>query len=276
MSSLSNITSDIKVERPELWNLNICLDSDSLRFALCCDAQANSLIVRHLPLVTDDNTTLLKALENIIYDNPLFLHDYKEVRISVESMQFLLIPPHEAENSEDLLLEMYPGTTNDMCQCTLTECGDICLAYLLPEGVSAFLSRTFPDARPIHHLLPLCEYYRHRQEEGTSVSRMYVHLLPNRMDVIIYRKGALCFANSFAFTGINDAAYFALAAWSQANLDAMSDEAQLIGDKDLREQLTPILRKYISCVVPAIFPVQAMRLGDDAVKAPLDLILLSI
>jgi hypothetical protein len=54
-----------------------------------------------------------------------------------------------------------------------------------------------------------------------------------------------------------------------------NDELQLSGDKAVRDELMPQLRKYISFVMPIIFPASAMKIGQDAIKAPFDLILLS-
>ncbi len=66
-----------------------------------------------------------------------------------------------------------------------------------------------------------------------------------------------------------------LNAWQNLGLDVRSDELQISGDKALRDTLTPQLRKYINYVMPMIFPVSAMKIGQDAIKAPFDLILLS-
>ena len=71
------------------------------------------------------------------------------------------------------------------------------------------------------------------------------------------------------------AAYYILNVWQNFGLDVYSDELQISGEKTVREQLMPQLRKYISYVMPIIFPASAMKIGQDAIKAPFDLILLS-
>ena len=42
------------------------------------------------------------------------------------------------------------------------------------------------------------------------------------------------------------------------------------------EAVAPMLREYVTYVMPAIFPAAAMRIGMDAMKAPFDLILMSL
>ena len=53
-----------------------------------------------------------------------------------------------------------------------------------------------------------------------------------------------------------------------------TDELQLIGDRTVRDAVAPMLRNYVTYVMPAIFPAASMRMGHDAVKTPFDLILL--
>ena len=57
-------------------------------------------------------------------------------------------------------------------------------------------------------------------------------------------------------------------------LNPTTDELQLIGDRTVRDAVAPMLRNYVTYVMPAIFPAASMRMGHDAVKTPFDLILL--
>ena len=74
----------------------------------------------------------------------------------------------------------------------------------------------------------------------------------------------------------DDAVYFALNAWTTYGLDQLTDELQLAGDGDLRAAMTPALRKFVKFVMPVVYPAAAMRLGRNAMQAPLDLILLAL
>ena len=73
---------------------------------------------------------------------------------------------------------------------------------------------------------------------------------------------------------VDDAAFFTLNAWTCFGLSADADALQLVGDSTMRDALAPVLRNYITSVMPAIFPAASMRMGHDAMKAPYDLILL--
>ena len=105
---------------------------------------------------------------------------------------------------------------------------------------------------------------------------MYAHLQDDKLSLCLFQRGDLAMTNSFKFETIDDAAYYALHAWQSYGFDALADEIQLSGDKSLRDDITPMLRKYVNYVMPAIFPAAAMRIGHDAVKAPYHLILLAL
>lgn len=274
MSSLSNSTSDIEIRHPECWNLILRLGGSSVRFILYSDEEEDSLISRELALdLTGGN--YLKSLENCVYDNPVLIQDFKRIAVSVESSHFVVLP---AEMSNDDAMDgvidyMYADDDGDRCLCELQE-GKCSMAYTVSRGVTAFLQRTFNMPKIVHHLVPLCAYSAEKSEKS-GMSKMFVHLYDNRLDMCIFRKGELLMTNTFAYRDVEETAYYILNAWQNFNLDVMNDELQLSGDKAVRDLITPQLRKYVTYVMPIIFPASAMKIGQDAIKAPFDLILLS-
>ena len=79
-----------------------------------------------------------------------------------------------------------------------------------------------------------------------------------------------------ACTAPDDVVYYALHAWQSFNLEATRHELFITGEKALRDAVIPTLRKYVSYVMPSIFPAAALKIGQDAVKAPFELILLAL
>ena len=104
---------------------------------------------------------------------------------------------------------------------------------------------------------------------------MYAHVCNDCLDVCVFRKGELMLANTFKLRDVEEASFYLLNVWQSLGLDVMTDELQLSADKSVRDVLTPQLRKYITYVMPIIFPASAVKIGQDAMKAPFDLILLS-
>ena len=240
-------------------------------YALFTPAVAGSLVTGTVERADGS----VKALEDAVYDMPELLNEYRRVRVVVHSPHFVLLPQSVTEEDCALMVrEAFPADDGDVEVCSLPRCG-VKLAWLLPSGLRAFLGRTFnyPDVVP--HLAPLCEHF-HELNHDDGRSRMFLHLTDGRMDLAIFNNGALACANSYAFDDAQDAAYFSMNAWRTFGLDQLTDELQLLGDNALRATMTPVLREYVKSVMPAVYPAAAMRLGRNAMQAPLELILLAL
>lgn len=267
-------TPEFVIERPELWTLLMAVGDDSLQYILFSRAQENSLHYGHVPLPHGHD--YLHTLENAVYDHPLLLDDYHEVKIVTASPHFLILPPDTAAQDDDtrrLLEAAFPDDNGDMCCCKLPQ-SQVDMAFFLPRGVLGFLNRTFNLAPVLHHLYPLCEHF-FGLNEGSNIKRMFVDVHEHNLDMVVYDRGRLFMANTFPFRNGDDAAFLVLHAWQECQLDTASDELQLAGTKAMRETLAPRLREYIRYVMPAIFPAAALTIGHDALSAPLDLILLA-
>lgn len=274
MSNLSSVTANISIKRPELWTLMLALRHDNISFILYNEQENDSLITGTLDLDLGAGS-YLQAVENAVYDNPVLLDDYRRVAILVSAPHFLVLPPEvdDADQAAPLLEAAYPDDDNDVAVCRLPKCG-VNIAFGLQRGLQQFLNRTFNLAPVHHHLYPLCEHFKHLNE-GTSIARMFINLHRNDMDMAIFNQGRLVMANSYPLRNAADATFLTLHAWKSYQLDPLNDEIQLTGDKNWRDTLATELRRYVRYVMPAIYPAAALRLGHDATKAPLDLILLA-
>lgn len=274
MSNLSNQTGSINIQQPEHWTLLLALRSEKLCYALFSPRQDNSLIAGELAI--DASSGYLTSLENVVYDNPVLLDDYGTVRILVDVPHFSLLPPDvvDEQQAEDLLRVMYAQVDVDVVLSAMPHCG-VGLAFDVPADVLAFMQRTFNMAPVYHHLQPLCEHYA-RFCKTSSVSRMFLNFHDNRMDMVVFKQSSLQMINSFEVRNANDASFMALHAWESLAMDVHSDELQLTGDKAIRDEVTQHLRQYVSYVMPAIFPVAAMRLSHDAQLVPFDLVTLAL
>lgn len=261
----------INIQHPEAWELLVAVSDKQVDYVLYTPSVANSLIIGH-KACTD---ATLQSLEDAVYDTPELLNEYKRVRVVVDSQHFVLLP---IETSDDDCLQLvrhaFASDDGDAAVCELPENG-VKIAFLMPHGMQAFLGRTFNYPAVYHRLQPLCEHFK-GLDHGSGVSRMFLNLQPAAMDVVIYRAGALQCVNTYPFSAAEDAAYFALNAWRTHGLDQLTDELQLTGDGDLRAAMTPELRRYVKYVMPAVYPAAAMRLGRNAMQAPLELILLAL
>ncbi len=276
--------AEINIDHPEMWNLELHITHDKLKYLLTSTQAENSMIIGEVDL-DHDSGSRLKAIEAAIYDNQL-LGDFNDVRIAVDSQHFVMLPPEftpddslgaDGRSSALTALEAAFGDTDgDMGFCRLAQC-NAAIAYEMPKGLTAFLERTYFQPRIVHRLYTLCEHY-HGLNSDSGIARMHLNFSPegNGMDMVVFVKGKLVMANCFEFASTADAVFYILHAWSSLGLDSMHDEIQMTGNRDTRDAIAPKLREYVNFVMPGIFPAAALKMGQDAVKAPLELILLAL
>ena len=262
---------NIDIQHPEAWELIVAVADKRVDYILYTPSVSNSLIIGQVSCADDS----VQALEDAVYDTPVLLNEYKRVRVLVHSSHFVLLPTDAGDDDAAMLVrEAFPGDDGDAAVCHMTG-NDVKIAFLMPRGMQAFLGRTFNYPAVYHHLSPLCEHFKELGHDDNR-SRMFINLRNQEMDLAVYRDSLLQCANTYHFTDTADAAYFAMNAWRTLGLDQLNDELQLMGDADQCVAMTPALREYVKFVMPAVFPAEAMRLGRNAMQAPLELILLAL
>lgn len=275
MSTLSS-TIDIDLRHPEEWRLSLRIEPKRVRFVAHSDCERDSLVGRDIELAGDCGEGI-GALEGCIYDNPFFLQDFKQVRIVAQSMRFMVVPEAVAAEHElaaRAFAALYGNAEGDIVADVLRGCG-AAVVFELPAGMLPFLNRTFFNVPVRHHLSALCEHFA--KVGGRSGSgRLYAYLHDDMADVVLFKGSGLALANTFGCRTADDAAFYILSVWNQHNLSQATDELQLTGPRETRDEVAQRLREYVTYVMPVMYPVAAMKMGKDSMKAPFDLILTSL
>ncbi len=263
------------IKDPRVWRMAMRVGPGALHVILYSTVEDNSLIYREISL--DPNApTPLKALEEAVYDNPLLLSDFDKVYCIVETSVGYPIPSPIDNN--DVIEEMIQTTDPEFDGEIIVNdinCRNARIVMGVEKDMAAFLHRTFFNISIYHHLTPLCRYFLGKHNRGNS-RRMYANLRQGALDLLAFDNGRMLLANTFKFSHINDAVYYILATQQTLDIDPSNNEIMLAGDTALREELTPVLRKYIGYVLPVIFPSSMFRAGKDSMRAPFDLIVLPL
>lgn len=262
------------VRLPQMSRLALCVGADMLDVVVTSKVEDNSMIWRRIPLSGTSGSTT-RALEEAVYDNPLLLAPFSRTDIVFDTCRFLVVPADRAtDDRADAMLEtLYPGVEFEPLVNEIP--GNAVIASAVDADLMRFTGRTFPEARRMHRLTPLCRYFGGRNRGGNG-GRMHVHLHGNFVDIVAYSTGYLLTANTFEAADISDALYFILAAAAGISFDDNVDRMMLSGDAGRREALMPMLRKYYPHAMPAIFPSAMLRAGSQALAVPFELSLLPI
>lgn len=262
---------EFTVQHPEAWELLVSFEGKRVRYILFTPAVANSLHIDEVACAEDS----LQGLEDTVFNTPVLLDDYKRVRVVVYPQHFVLFPQEVPdEDCTALLHEAFPSDDGDTAVCLMPLNG-VKMAYMLPSGWLAFVGRTFNYPLVVPHLVPLCEHFKSLARSDDR-KRLLLHLADNRTDLAVYEGDKLMCVNSYPFINAQDVVYFTLATWRSHGLDQLKDELQVMGDNELQSTILPSLREFVKNVMPAVYPTAAMRLGRNAMQAPLELILLAL
>ena len=261
----------IDIRHPEAWELLVSIEDRQVNYILYTPAVEGSLIIGEVERADES----LQALEDAVYDMPELLNEYKRVRVVVHSQHFVLVPQDATDEECAMILhEAFPDDDGDEAVCLMAHNG-VKIAYLTPSGLQAFLGRTFNYPEMFHHLHPLCEHIKEHKGNDNN-SRMFLNLRERQMDLAIYCDGAIQCANTYPFSHVEDAVYYTLNAWRAHDMNQLVDELEIAGNNELCAEMMPKMREFVKYVTPLAFPPAAMRLGRNAVQAPLELIMLAL
>lgn len=259
------------IPNPEIWNLLLRVSHDALHVVAYSIVEENSLIYRVFSL-NDKSKGYLSALEEVIYDNPMLLCDFRKVYCLVETERLMVVPsPYSSEEDCQLLLTTaYPDFKGN-AHIDPTGSRNATIIAGIDHNLIAFLRRTFHNAQISTHLSSLCRFFAAKAGRSNSVKSL-VNLRKTSLDIIMMQGGNLMLANTFTFRDPMDAVYYILACRNNIGLDPHNDEVLLAGDNVVREKIMSVLRTYLARVMPAIFPPQMFKAGRDAMHTPFDLI----
>ena len=256
------------VADPAICNMLVRVGGECIDVVVYSIIADNSLIYRSFPV--PQGTTPTKAMEDVVYDNPLLLSDFRKVYILVDTPDYVLIPDGVDEGGAREIFSALHPSWSGVVDCADTATRNASVIYGVDSELNGFISRTFVGATVVPHIVPLTRYFASKPGRGNS-RRMICNFRQSAVDVIVIDGNSLLQANTFAFRTVMDAVYYILSCRSRHGLDPYADEVLLSGDQQVREEITPALRTYISRVMPAIFPPQMFRAGKDAMHAPFDL-----
>lgn len=276
----TNIPETGTIEQPSLWRLALQVDRDALRAVMWSTVEESTLV--HFSVPFDPTFPLVKAIEEAVYATPVLLSDFGKIDVVVRTHRFL---PLRKDTDEDLKTELLNYcrliTPDDEAVVrTDSTASDSEIIWAADSGVMRFLARTFRNPCVSSHIAILSRYFSRRAMLGNS-GKVYVHFHQGAdtrsADIIAYgTDGRPALMTTKTFRTNEDALYYILASLKEAGLDPHADEILLCGNTATRDEMMPLLRRYVSSVMPVIFPSAAFRAGRQALSAPFPLVILPL
>lgn len=264
---MSTLTADM-IAQPELWRLMMLLSHRRLDVALLPPVESETAIYRSF-LLDPEADNPVKALEDVIYANPLLLNDFKSVTCLVDTPSSMAVPTEVAPADYELLMSTAFPLDSEAAAVSVSPTGTdtaVMLMAMEPD-MRGFLSRTYYNIRYYNHLAWLCAYL---SPESRSVAGPIVYALTRygSVDLIALQQGRLLAANTFEYDKPIDAAYYILATRSILGLDPMSP---VITAGDDQPALDARLAEAGTASRPLQLPALKFKLTAEAAEMPLQL-----
>ncbi len=267
------------IKSPQRSRLGLSLDRNALH-VMVKDQLAEMPVYEAFRLDTTLGSTA-KALEEIIYSNPILLSDFAKVEVSLRSTSFLLLPDEAVNEGAEFCEAVVNASIADGASESLTTLeapieGSGCTLMVKEErDLVDFIRRTFNNPTITHSLGVLATNFIKQALYGTP-GKTYVHLHDDNMDIAIFGDNGLSLLNTFSYSDPMDAVYYIMSTRSALGIEQTAGELFISGDSTLRETITPILREYLGYVMPSVLPAPVIRFGKSVKDAPLDLTLLML
>lgn len=245
------------------------------------DDSDNPVIYRGVSL-DDGEGPLVRRLEEAVYRYPVLLSDFEKIDVVIDPEIVCLLPKDvvSAATAEQLDMIMSPFIPDNVygLQRELLSLSDGCddesgpiLSMMVDGDLLAFVRRTFSTPDIHHPLSVLARYFRFRDALGCS-GKMHVNFRSDIMDMVAYGDSGVVAANSYKITDPMDAVYYIMALRSMLHEVQPLDELILSGDMSVRERVTPVLRQYIGCVMPVVYPMTLVRGRREVLDTPFHLV----
>ena len=265
------------IQQTELWKLALTIASDHIDIALYPPLPREEIIWRSFAF--DQNApTALRAVEDIIYDNPLLLSDFKRVDCIIDNVPAIPIP---FDADTDIATAIYTHATAENAtqdfdnEIELYDAGveNARIAIVQQRDIRAFLLRTFYNARFDSSLASICRYFALKTDSPKEPT-IYAPINGNRLTVIALDGKRLLMANEFRFEKEIDAIYYIMASVKQLGLNPENTPVFVSpGTPDNPETLLSIMAKYMPLTAPIPFPTLRYRASRATLQAPLPLLI---
>lgn len=258
------LTRDL-ITQTALWRLVILMDASAMHVALRPPVDTEPLIYRRYPLDADPGA-VHRPVQEILYDNPLLLSDFKSVDILIDSPDTLLAPSVLVrETGIKTLLsaagDQAPGDDLlELAECTLY--GDISILYSIPSALANFLRRTYFNTCFSSIFKPLAEWRLANLLKGLTI---WTSAFGRALYIVVTEGGTLLSINKFTGS-LEDWTYYILA--TRQNMASSFPSEPLIAIQAGQDELANALASTGLPTVTAHFSPALARLGKDAPLLP--------
>lgn len=267
------LPESIDLGHSEKYVLSIRIKSNGFMFSITDPANGRNYCLRETTFTGDDN--LLQNVQRIVFELSFLTQEYKQTNVIVVSKDYDLVPADyfDKRKKEELYNYAHFDKVNHVLS-GLIEPQDIVMLYGIEKDLYDFLSRNLWAPVFYHHSNLLVNLFEGKDKAKSNISKIYLNFHGNLMDVICFSGSKLVHSLTYENESPANQVYYVLKLWERFGFDQMQDCIYIVGQAD--ELIMTKLQLYISNIERSAPPSEVYFWNEDAQKAPLDLLALSL
>lgn len=267
------LPESIDLEHSEKYILSIRIKSNGFMFSITDPENVKNYCLRETTFSSEDN--LLGNVQRIIFELNFLTQEFKQTNVVFVGKDYDLIPASYFDKKE--ATELYNYTHFDKVEYTMSgfvDSQDVMVSYRVDKDLVDFLSRSLFNPNYFHYSNLLINWIDKKSKLMKGKSKMFVSFHENMMDIFCFSGLKLIHSLSFENENSANQVYYLLKLWEQCGFNQQEDVLYILGDADrliiARTQL------YINKIENLTWAGEITSWSDDAKKAPLDLLTLSL
>lgn len=267
------LPESIDLEHSEKYILSIRVKSDGFMFSITDPENVKNYCLRETTFSSEDN--LLSNVQRIIFELNFLTQEFKQTNVVFVGKDYDILPASFFDKKESTGLYNFTHFSKaDHTMSGFIDAQDVVVSYKVDKDLLDFLSRSLFAPNYFHHSNLLINWIEKRVKSLKSKSKMIVAFHENIMDVFCFSDSKLLHSLSYENENPANQVYYLLKLWEQYELDQQEDTLYILGEADrlvmARAQL------YINRIESLTWAGEITSWSDDAKKAPLDLLTLSL
>lgn len=267
------LPSTIDLSQSEKYILSIRIEPDGLMFSISDPENGKNYCLRETSFITD--TTVLNNIKRIIFEISFLTLEFKEANVIIVSDNYDIIPDEYYDrDKKNKLYNLTHFRSDGKLLTNRNQKQNSVTLFSIDEDIYDFLSRNLCNPRFFHHTNLLVDYFSEKGKVVSMGSKMFVNFGNGLCDILCYTNSRLIHCMTIKEEqGVNQL-YYILKAWEQSGFDQLQDYIYTVGLED--EKLSAELHKYVKNTEQISAPSEVFLWNEEALKAPLDILSLSL
>jgi len=267
------LPESIDLGHSEKYVLSIRIKPNGFMFSISNPENGKNYCLRETTFSVNDD--LLSNIQRIVFELSFLTQEFKQTNVVIVSKDYELVPAvyFDKKKKEDLYNFTHLDKVNHVLT-GLVEKQDVVALFGLEKDLFDFLSRNLWTPYFFHHSDLLIDFFEKKGRTTNNVSKIYLNFHDNFLDIICFSGAKLLHSLTYENEPPANQVYYILKLWEDCGFNQMEDYIYIAGQPD--ELIIAKLQLYINNIEQVTPPSEIYLWNEDAQKAPLDLLVLSL